>query len=82
MNKIDQEFRERKEIRINWNKLSTISIWSAFLAFVIHTFLRQYVEKYWVAIFIIEITCLLLFLISEIIKFVIRIKMRNKKKEY
>ena len=67
---------------MNWSKLSTVSIWSCFVVFIIHTFLNKYVEKYWQIILALEIILLSIFLLSELMKLIIRVRSKNKKKNF
>ena len=63
---------------MNWRKISTVSLWSGFIVFLVHTFLKKYVAQYWKILFALEIILLNIFLFSELMKFTIKIRMKNK----
>jgi hypothetical protein len=62
-----------------WKKLSTIGAWSCGIAGIIHAFFGKYLTIFVPIFVIIEILGLITFIISEIIKFIIRNKQENKK---
>jgi len=64
---------------MNWSKLSTVGIWSVFVVFIADAFFKKYVENYWKIIINLEVIFLFVFLLSELMKFIIRVKLKNKK---
>jgi hypothetical protein len=62
---------------MNWQKISTISLWAGLAIALIHAFLGKYLKGYFYVTFPLEILLLVIFIISEIAKFLQR---RNSKK--
>ncbi len=61
-----------------WNRLSIIGAWSAGVAVILHIFFSQQVKSIMVIIVFVEITGALLYIISEIMKLLIRKKQTKK----
>ena len=56
-----------------------LSIWTGFVVFIAEAFFKKYVDNYWEIIFTLELMCLFVFLFSELMKLIIKIKLKNKK---
>jgi|HubBroStandDraft_4_1064222.scaffolds.fasta_scaffold828177_1 hypothetical protein len=64
---------------MNWQKLSTIGAWTAGITAIIHAFFRKYLHNYFWIFFPIEVVAVLLYIISGIIIFWIKYKLKKKK---
>ena len=63
---------------MKWKKLSTISAWTCGITAIIHSFFRRYIENYISIIVIIESLTVVIFLISEFMKLIIKHQSKNK----
>jgi DMSO/TMAO reductase YedYZ heme-binding membrane subunit len=57
-----------------WKKLSNISAYSCGTVAIIHTFFRSHIEDFIYVIIAIEIVTICLFLLSELMKFILKRK--------
>ena len=56
-----------------------VSIWTGFVVFIADTFFKKHVDNYWEIIITLELICLFVFLFSELMKLIIKIRLKNKK---
>jgi hypothetical protein len=64
---------------MNWQKLSTIGAWTAGLTAIFYAFFKKYLHNYFWILFPIEVASVLLYIISEIVRFWIKFKLKHKK---
>lgn len=57
-----------------WQKTSNVSAYTCGFVAIVHTFFRNYIESFIYVIITIEVVAISLFLISEVMKFILKKK--------
>ena len=65
-------------LSMNWKKLSVVSIWSAGIIAILESFLGKYLPKHMLAFMIVDGLALLIFIVSETIRYLIKNRLKKE----